>query len=1069
MREHFFRDERISRFARRLLRPVISVMVCTLCLAIPASALAQSRTLTGVVKDNAGNPVAGATVIVDGTSQATSTSLTGEFTLPAVEGAVTLQVSYIGYQTARQAVPATTAYVQITLAESSTTIDDVVVVGYGTQKKATLTGSVVAVDNEQLVTTKAQDVRNMMTGKLPGVRSVQGTSEPGVFDKQMFDIRGFGSPLIVIDGVVRTDVERMDPNDIESVSVLKDASAAIYGARSSNGVVLITTKKGAKGKPTIEYSMYYGMQFPAEIMKPVGAYDRFTMMNEKSMRAVTSPKLNYSLEDVEKARTGEIKTYDWYDKALLKWAPQQQHNVSVSGGSDAADYYLNFGYMEQQGFFSSRSFNYDRYNLRSNINLKINDDLTVGMRLSGITDKRERPQTDAWDLFKSLWRTVSDDKFYANDTYPYYSTVRGDIKQVLAASNADYAGYKWDKRQVFNSTFEANYNVRWVEGLTARASFSYDNAKNDNTNYRKEYNLYSHGGKNDAGQDVYSATTKDGPNSIERSFSNADRKMWNAGLNFDRTFGEVHRVTALAIYEETQEKNDNFAAYRQLLMPMPYLFVGQALNQEARQNAGGLNEYANRALVSRVEYGYNERYLAEVDYRYDGSSRFLPGKKWDHYYGFLAAWRLSEESFIKDHLTFVDNLKLRASWAKLGDDGSNLYEFLGGYDYPGSGSPQSYPSGYYFGNAFVPGLGFRDVPNPSIGWVDIKTINVGLDAEFWNGMLGVTVDIFQRQRDGIYARQSDVLPSTFGAGMAQQNLDSDRTRGFELSLSHRHRIGEVTYSVTGNLSLTRRMNLTKTQSPFSSSYNEWFNNKSDRYSDIWFGWGDAGRYTSYEQIANYPVRDGNNSEKLPGDYIYEDWNGDGVIDDEDRYPIATTADPSKSNWNDKKNHPLAYFAFGGNAQWRGFDIDFMFQGAALSYVAYGEMISAPLRWDGNALGMHLDRWRPTDPTADPYNPATQWIKGHFAYGSEKSVPRDNSRAAIQNGAYLRLKTVTLGYTLPRQWVSKVGIDNLRLYVSAYNLLTFTSVVGVDPEKPAELNGYMYPLNKTINFGASLKF
>ena len=1073
-------DERIGRFARRLSDRLLKpVLLCLLCAGLPAGAWAQTRTLAGVVKDTNGVPVFGVTVMVPGTTKATATALDGTFSLAGVDGAVVLETSFIGYETTRQSVPAGTNRVEITISESATRIEDVVVVGYGTQKKATLTGSVVAVGGEELLKTKSTNVQNMMTGKLPGVRVVQKTSEPGVFNNQ-FDIRGFGAPLVVVDGVPRGDFERMDPNDIESISVLKDASAAIYGVKASNGVVLITTKKGTQGRGRVEYSMYYGMQFPSELLKPVGLYDRYVMLNEKTMRDIKQPQRNITDEMLENARTGKTPSNDWYKAALVDWAPQQQHNVSISGGSEAVDYYANFGYMDQQGFFRSGSFNYDRYNLRANLNANVLPGLKVGVRLSGMMDQRERPQVDAWELFKFLWRTIPDDSFYANDTAPYYTNVRGDIRNVLAVSNADYAGYKYDKKKIFNSTVEANYKLPFLEGLTARASFSYDHKIDDNTDFRKEYSQYTYGGKNEAGRDIFNATNYGGPSKIDRFYGNSTDRLWNAGLHYDARFNEAHKVGALVLYEESHSIADQFGAARNLLIPLPYLGVGQDKDQRVYQDMDKLKEFANRSLIGRLEYGYKDRYLVEGDFRYDGSSRFLPGKRWSFYWGAMAAWRLSEEAFIKDNLSMVDNLKLRASYSKLGDDSADFYQFMSGYSYPASGAlHNNYGSGYYFGNTYVPGLGFRGTPNPNITWYDIDMLNAGIDADLWNGLFGFSVDLFQRDRDDLFGTRQAQLPSTFGSNMPKENLESDRTRGFEVALRHRNRIGEVTYGLNANLSMTRTMNMTRIQSPFGNSDDQWRKNESNRYNDIWFGWGSEGRYTSYEQIAGSTVRDGNMGERLPGDYIYQDWNSDGVIDDDDKYPIAITANPDKKGFQDnvgfqdRKTHPLMYFAFGGDLSYKGFDFDFLFQGSALAYVAYGEQISAPLRWDGNAIDMHMDRWRPVDPTADPFNPATQWTSGHFAYGAEKGVPDEkryvNSRAGIQNSAYLRLKSVTLGYTLPQKWVGRIGMNNLRVYVSGYNLLTLTKVKGVDPEKPAEIYGYMYPLSKTVNFGASVRF
>lgn len=329
--------------------------------------------------------------------------------------------------------------------------------------------------------------------------------------------------------------------------------------------------------------------------------------------------------------------------------------------------------------------------------------------------------------------------------------------------------------------------------------------------------------------------------------------------------------------------------------------------------------------------------------------------------------------------------------------------------------------------------------------------------------MGFTFEVFKRDRDGLLADRLTTLPGTFGSKMPQENLNSDRTKGFELEVRHNNKIGNLRYNVAAQLSMTRGMRCYYETNPAGNSYDYWRNRSLNRYNDIWFGYGAAGRYTNYDQIYNSFY---SNNGTLPGDYIYEDWNGDGVIDDMDKHPIATTTNPN-SNWQDKNNYPLMNFGFTIGANWKGIDLNLLFQGAAMSYISYGEQLKAPLQFNGNALDMFLDRWRPVDPNAHPYNPATEWIGGYYSYGATNAD--ENSEFMIQKGNYLRLKSLEVGYTLPKQWLSSLGVKNLRVYFNAYNLLTFTGVRGVDPEKPTQQYGYMYPMNRTYNFGANITF
>lgn len=1019
---------------------------------------AQNRTISGTVVDELNEPIIGASVVANQGNAGAVTNFEGKFQLSLPAGAKKITVSYIGYES--QVIDATNKNViDVTLKEDHTLLDEVVVVGYGTQKKASLTGSVVAIGHDELITTKSNNVQNMMTGKLPGVRVVQKTSEPGEFTNH-FDIRGFGSPLLVVDGVPRGDMERMDPNDIESISIIKDGSAAVYGVRAGNGVVLITTKKGQKGKAKIEYSMYYGIQTPAEVLQPVNAFNRATLFNETTMRHREAPSLTYDDQYFADLASGKMPDTDWYNHVLRSSAPQQQHNVSISGGSEKIDYYVNFGYTDQESFLKTNSSNYNRYNLRSNLNAQITNNLKASVKLHLMMDENNRQNIDTYQIFSTLWRSQPNNPLYTNDTAPYYYHP-DDVPNVVPLIDTDLSGYYQRKKNLVQTNMELEYTIPGIKGLTAKGLFSFDKSFNDDTRFQKEYNEYRYTESNDQ----YQPYVKNSKMSIRRAYSTSFTRLWNISLNYEKSFAN-HNVKALVLYEEQYSQGNNFNARRELELAVPYLFAGNSENQEG--NGGGLDEYAARGLVGRINYDYANKYLLEFGFRYDGSSKFPSElysdkpKQWGLFPTVSVAWRIAEESFIKDNLSMVDNLKLRFAYGELGDDGASNYQFVSGYDYPlGGGGKTTRPRGYVFGDNFVNALGFRNAPNPYITWYTVKTLNLALEADLWNGLFGFTAELFQRTVDGIFANPVTEAPDSFGTGFAQQNLNKNRNRGFELELRHRNRIGDFKYNITGFAAITRETREVINQTPRSHSYDYWRNNQIGRYNDIWFGYGDGGRYYSYEDIENSLYA---NAGTLPGDYIYEDWNGDGVIDDRDMHPIATKV---KDSSNNDQNRPLMNLGLTLSGDYKGFDFNLLFQGAAMSYVSYGEQLLEPLAWNGNALDHFLDRWRPADPKQDPYNPATQWVQGYYAYG--KIRPDVNSEFCIQNGSYLRLKNAEIGYTLPKSWLSKIGVQRMRVYVNAYNLLTITDVKGVDPEKPFDMNGYLYPLNRTYNFGASITF
>ena len=1039
------------------------LMVLFLCIGSIQMVNAQGNTkkITGKVIDETGEAIAGASVATPDKSIGTATDIDGNFTLNVPPNTAII-ISYLGYENERVSIGSKNHY-EITLRENTQLLDEVVVVGYGTQKKATLTGAVVAVQSEELMLTKNTNIQNMLTGKLPGVRNIQKTSEPGQFTNH-FDIRGLGSPLLIVDGVPRGDFARMDPNEVESISILKDASAAVYGMRAANGVVLITTKKGEQGKTKIEYSAYYGIQVPAEMLHPLGSRDRAILYNETTMRSNSNPMITYDDAYFERVARGEMPSTDWYSAVLANSAPEQKHNLSVSGGKDKVDYYINFGFTDQGSFFKTNSANYNRYNLRSNLNANITKDLKASLKLNMVMDETNRQNMSTWEIFKMLWRAKPTDELYANGTAPYFA--KPDVEfNPAAVTHPELAGFVKNQKNIFQSNMALEYSVPYVKGLSAQVAFSYDKTYNDNTTFKKEYDEYLY---NAVTEQYEAVARRNSKTNLNRSYDQSYTTLWNARLNYRNTFSEKHNVTATLLYEEGYRRGGyGISAFREFEIPLPYLFVGNAENQQG--NGGGIDENASRAFVGKLNYDYAGKYIAQLAFRYDGSSKFPKDKQWGFFPSVELGYRISEEAFIKDNFSFVHNVKFRGSWGRLGDDATSNFQFIEGFDYPQSyHNRQNLPRGSVFGNTFVNAIGFRNAPNMDLTWSTSDLFNLGIDVDLWNKLFGFTVDLFQRNRDGLMAAPSAIIPDTFGSGISNANLEADLTKGFEVELRHYNRIGDFRYHANGSVSMTRSMWTKRVMPDRSHSRDYWRNNYIDRYRDIWFGRGAAGVYKSYSEIANSIYA---NSGSLPGDPIYEDWNGDGIINGEDDYPIFTTTSAGSGlpgGINDGRNYPLMYFSLNLGGQWKWFDFNLLFQGASMANVGYGEQLLKPLEWDGNALDILFDRWHPVDPKKDPYDPSNEWISGYYPYG--KTRASENSAFTIQDGTYLRLKSAELGFTAPKnRFFTKVGIKELRVYVNAYNLLTFTGVRGLDPEKPNETYGYLYPLNRTFNFGGSISF
>ncbi len=1044
-----------------LLKVVLCAMLALTAPAAQAQEQEQAFTVEGIVKDTSGQPIAGATVVDAATRRGDATDAAGRFSLRVVPGSV-LDVGFIGYTGRKVNVVAGKTVYEIVLEDASLAIEELVVVGYGAQRKATLTGAVSQIGSEEIISTKNENVQNMLTGKVAGLRVRQNSSEPGQFNTSM-DIRGFGAPLIVIDGVPRDNMARLDPEDIESVSVLKDASAAIYGVKGGNGVVLITTKKGSKGKVNINYSGSMSWQFPSNFPDLVDAADWLTLYNEKySMHDVdvAVPVPQYSQEEIARYRSGELPSVDWKSAVFRKSAPQTQHTVSASGGGDKITFYTSVGYQYQASFFRHNPIDYDKYTLRSNISAQVAKNLKLDVNLAGHIDERRTVNYTSSDIVRNTWLMSPVDPLYYNDDQGKYHTkdTNTDVLNPLAMIDKEANGEQKLVSRWFQSSFTLRYDLPWVPGLYAEGFYSYDYIMNDNKFFSKAFYTYD----GDGSPRKFNAQTE-ADYKVQRNYYGKNHRQWHAQVGYDRKFGD-HSVSGMMLFEDQYKSGDNFYGSRQVLLPVDQVFVGIAETQEFNQSSGSgsLYDYAYQSLAGRFNYDYAGKYMAEFIFRYDGSSRFPGNMRWEFFPSVSVGWRISEEAFWKNSpLGFINNFKVRASYGKTGDDSGLNYEFLTGFTYPSTGNIAARPGGSVFDGEFVNGSNPKGLANKNITWYTAKIFDVGFDFEAWHGKLGITADYFSRKREGLYATRNLSLPGIVGAGLPRENLNSDLDRGFEIELSHRNRVGDFSYQIKGNISYTRRKTLHYERAEAGNSYLNWRQNNNDRYNNIWWGYGEAGRITDWNQIYYNSTYIGRGS--LPGDYLYEDWNGDGWINDLDVHPIGNT-----------DTMPLINYGITLSAQWKGLDITMLWQGAGNRYIIAREFLKEPLWSRTNAIADHMDRWHPADPAAAPYDPATKWVSGEYAYTG--TTANDNSEHALKNAAYLRLKNFEIGYTLPRKWMQAVNIESVRIYFSAYNLWTITSLKFLDPEfyihptdGGASNLGYFYPINRTITVGLNLKF
>jgi len=1044
-------------------RNLFNLLFLMVLLTVASDAFSQEATVTvsGAVKDNAGSPVIGATIIDSQTQRGTVTDMDGNFKL-SVNASSKLKVTYVGYREQEIAVTPGKQHYEIILTEDNTLMDELVVVGYGVQKKVTLTGAVSSIQNEELLTTKNENLQNMLAGKISGLRVLQNSSEPGTFNTSM-DIRGFGSALVVIDGVPRNNMSRLAPEDIESISVIKDATGAVYGSRAANGVIIITTKKGTStGLPNITYSGTMTWQRPSNYPDLVDAADWMTLYNETQKHNVDNSGIvpRYTADEIESYRNGTNLSTNWKKEVMRSSAPANQHSLSATGGNENITYFTSIGYQDQGSFLKTDAINYEKFTVRSNVSAKITEDIQMDVNISGMLDKRETSPYGSNDIVRSMWLHRPMDKVYYEDEAGQYGMMDWNvIMNPVAMMDKNLVGENNYKSKWFQSNISLQYKLPFIDGLALKALYSYDYTLNDNKEYTKSYSLFLPNGTE------YKANTQASGNSrISRFFYGKDANLWQLQLSYNKQFGD-HSISAMNLLENSHYTGDNFNGARYLVLPLPQIFAGITENQEIRQStsSGALYDYANIASVGRLSYDYMSKYMAEFAYRYEGSSKFPSNSRWGMFPSFSAGWRVSEENFWKSSpLNFIDNFKLRASYGITGDDRALSYQFISGYQYPASGSRTGLPAGYIFGDSFVSSSSNTGIANNAITWYNARIFNVGIDAIAWKGLLGITAEYFNRDRTGLLATRLGSLPGIVGANLPQENLNSDQNRGFELELSHVNSVRDFNYQIKGNISYTRIKTKHYEMAELGNSYLNWRNGVNDRYNNIWWGYAGNGRFTDWDQI--YYSEEFIGRGTLLGDYKYNDWNQDGWISDLDVHPLATNGQV-----------PLVNYGVTLSAQWRGLDVTMLWQGAGKKYVVPREFLYQPLWATSNAISDFMDRWYPADPEADPYDPATEWIAGHHGYTG--TLPNVSSEFNIQNAAYLRLKTFEIGYSLPKRVTDYITLKDIRVYASAYNLLTFTRLRYMDPEFYSSTTsssgltnlGYNYPINKTFSVGINVKF
>ena len=993
----------------------------------------QVNTVKGTVLNPSGLPVIGANILIKGTTEGTITDLDGHFTIDVPRGK-TLLFSYIGYTNYEVKIE-NQRTLNITLKEDSETLEEVVVVGYGTQKKATLTGAVSSVKSEQLTIAPTANVTNSLTGKLPGLITKQTSGMPGS-DAANLSIRGFGNALVIVDGV-EGSLSNLDANQIENISILKDGAASIYGARAGNGVILVTTKRGTIQKPTITFNASYTMQGVTNLADKASSGEWAQMLREEHLQSgqpeETAPFTEEAVQKYFDGTDPAYQSYNWHDAIFRKWAPQHNENVSVRGGSEKIKYYGLFGYQNQQTIIKKNGGEYSRYNLQSNIDAAITDRLKLSIDLSAVFDNGKFSGRGL-----SGGGTIWQDYYTTRPWYPItlpdptkHSYGGIDVGSAALTSNMDIWGYNLTKNKDLKASASLEYEVPHVQGLKVKGTVSYWDTNTYNKNFQKPYKFYTY----NQAADLYTlAGEMWGKAQLNESVEFHRQFTQQYSLNYNRVFKEVHSVKALALFECIDESGNNLWAFRKDFMTpaIDQMFAG---SNSGKDNGGSASEMGRMSVVGRLNYSYADKYLADFILRADASAKFAKDNRWGYFPSVSVGWVISKENFMAN-CNKVDQLKLRMSYGSSGYDYIGNFQYLAGYNISGI---------YQWGDKFVNGLYPTSLANPFITWEKMKTYNVGVDFSLFGRQLYGSVEGFYRDRSGILATRTNSLPGTFGASTPYENINSSNDRGFELSLGTTNSIGEFNYDISANVSWTRAKWDHFEEIDYTDPDQIRMKQKSGQWTDRVFGYVSDGLFTSQQEIDALPYQyeelGGNNATLRPGDVKYKDINNDGVLNWKDQTEIGNGDTP---HW---------FYGLSGLFSYKNFDLDAVFQGAA----GYSVMVR------GNEMNKRTydNRWTAETNDADALQP-------RLGGASSNNWSSDYWLKAV---SYLRLKNIAFGYTLPQEWVSKLNIEKLRFYISATNLFTLSSVseYNIDPEIASGSSDSYYPQQKTISFGVNLSF
>ena len=1072
-----------------LLKRVVSV---ALGLVLGASALLAQNTITvtGTVTDAQKEPIIGASVLQQGTTVGAATDVDGNFTLTVPEGAV-LEFSSIGFETRTLKA---TPRMNVILVEDSELLNETVVVGYGVQKRESLTGSISQIRSEDIAATKTADGVAALQGKIPGLLITQNSGKPGAFASEI-NLRGFGTPMVVVDGVVRsttrtrksttyntnpnalesyTDLsvlQELNPDDIESISVLKDASATIYGLGAQNGVILITTKKGQVRKPSVNFSANVSLASPV-VPRDVESWTSF-MKWENAMSDVAKMSHRFSDETIaayERGDEGLVYT-DWYNEVYRKFAVNQQYNVSLTGGTETVNYYFGANYADDNPILKGDAYGYKRYGFNGNISVKLTPALTMRYTTS-VRQSNNLGMGDFdmdWNIFYYIYQSNPMVGVHTKDNPNHYSDVEEHTNPV-ALLDTDASGFTKTDRKDFSNTVDFTYDAPFLKGLQFQATGAYDFGRMKQRTLVKKMKLYNY-------------LTDISEQGMETRQETQYAEMWNDNTRvygrfqalYNRQFG-AHNISAMLGGELTSITDAMIGASRYYGVDGDhYLYTHDVINQALASrddNQGTRSSSRTAGYIGRLNYNYMGKYLVEVMGRYDGNYMFQRGKRWSLFPSYSVGWRISEEKFFKNLFPYVNNLKFRWSDGFTGAPQGSAYAYINGYTASGSW--------VFSDGGTTTGYANSQVANTILTWAKVRMMDFGVDWELWQGKFGGTFDWFKRQMLGTAAVRNASLPDFYAVSLPSENLNRSENVGMELSLYHRNSIGNFSYRVQATATFSRnRPTYIESENTrvYKSSMDYWKNGTLNRWNGYMGGstyhWT-GNRFTSVNDANASEVlyttdgsKEGNRG-LIVGQYELVDRNGNGYIDGEDVF----------YTWG--SGNPPLQFGLNFSGSYKNFDFALLFNGATMKYKSYGLSAYAGFGKLNYLPSHYTDAYHVANYGDDPWNPETQWVAGYWPalvrvaqVGSYNSPSYGNNQPYnYVNASFLRLKTIELGYRVSPNFLRKMGIKSARVFFNGGNLLTICNPLlkYVDPESnDSGRAGGEFQINKTYSFGFNLNF